>query len=101
MDIEEVLTASRSPWQKAYVERLNGSIRRECTDHFIVWNEGHLKKVLRGYFDYYNSDRTHLGIEKESPTGRQLAKQTSISDRLVELPRVGRVHHRYEWPETA
>ena len=48
MGIEEVLTAYRSPWQNAYVERLNGSIRRECTDHIIVWNERHLKRILRG-----------------------------------------------------
>jgi transposase InsO family protein len=99
MGIEEVMTAYRSPWQNASVDRLNGSIRRECTDHTIVWNERHLKKVLCGYFDYYNNDRTHLGIEKESPTGRQSDKQTSISDRLVELPRVGGLHHRYEWQE--
>jgi putative transposase len=52
MGIEEVLSAYPSPWQNAYIERLNGSIRRECTDHIIVWNERHLKKVLRGYFDY-------------------------------------------------
>jgi putative transposase len=99
--IEEVLIAYRSPWQNAYVERLNGSIRRECTDHIIVWNERHLKKVLRGYFDYYNNDRTHLGIKKESPTGRQITKQTSISDCLVELPKVGGLHHRYEWRAAA
>jgi transposase InsO family protein len=101
MGIEEVLTAYRSPWQNAYVERLNGSIRRECTDHIIVWNERHLKKILRGYFDYYNNDRTHLGIKKESPTDRQVTNQTSISDRLVELPKVGGLHHRYEWRAAA
>ena len=101
MGIEEVLTAYRSRWQNAYVERLNGSIRRECTDHIIVWNERHLKKVLREYIDYYNNDRTHLGIKKESPTGRQNTKQTSISDCLVELPKVGGLHHRYEWRTAA
>ena len=101
MEIEEVITAYRSPWQNAYVERLNGSIRRECTDHIIVWNERQLKKVLRGYFDYYNNDRTHLGIEQESPVGRQIEKQTSILNRLVELPKVGGLHHRYKWQEAA
>ena len=89
MGIKEVMTAYRSPWYNAYVERLNGSIRRECTDHIIVWNERHLTKFLHEYFDSYNNDRTHLGIEKESPTGRQLAKQTSVTDRLVELTRLG------------
>jgi len=66
-----------------------------------VWNERHLKSVLQEYFNYYNDDRTHLGINKESPTGRQVAKKTSISDCLVELPKVGGLHHRYEWRAVA
>jgi transposase InsO family protein len=97
MGIEEALTAHRSPWQNAYVERLNGSIRRECTDHILAWNEQHLKKSLKKYFDYYDDDRTHLGIEKETPNDRQVSKKKSLSDRLVELPRVGGLHHRYVW----
>ena len=101
LGIEEVLTAYRSPCQNAHVERLNGSIRRECTDHIIVLNERRLKKVLQEYFSYYNTDRTHLGIKKESPTGRQVTKQTSISDCIVGLPKVGGLHHRYEWREAA
>ena len=101
MGIEEVLTAYRSPWQNAYIERLNGSIRRECTDHIIVWNERHLKKVLRGYFDYYNNDRTHLGLVKGTPIDRQVSKRALKSDQLVEIPKVGGLHHRYEWREAA
>jgi transposase InsO family protein len=101
MGIEEVLTAYRSPWQNAYVERLNGSIRRECTDHIIVWNERHLKRILRGYFDYHNTDRTHLGLAKESPVKRPISKMASVTDQLLEMPRVGGLHHRYEWREAA
>ncbi|HIL99127.1 MAG: integrase core domain-containing protein [bacterium] len=101
MGIEEVVTAYRSPWQNAYFERLNGSIRRECTDHVIVWNEGHLKKVLRGYFDYYNNDRTHLGLVKQTPIDRQASKKSSGADQLVEIAKVGGLHHRYEWREAA
>ena len=56
MGIEEVMTAYRSPWQNAYVERLNGSIRRECLDHVVVWNERHLARILKSYFEYYNED---------------------------------------------
>ena len=101
MSIEEVMTAYRSPWQNAYVERLNGSIRRECTDHIIVWNERHLKMVLRGYFDYYNNDRTHLGLVKQTPVDRHVSKRASKSDHLVEIQKVGGLHHRYEWREAA
>ncbi|HIG39504.1 MAG TPA: integrase [Gammaproteobacteria bacterium] len=99
--IEEVLTAYHSPWQNAYVERLNGSIRRECTDHIIVWNERHLKRILRGYFDYHNNDRTHLGLAKETPVKRPVSKLVSVSNELLEMPRVGGLHHRYEWREAA
>ena len=96
MGIEEVLTAYRSPWQNAYVERLNGSIRRECTDHVIVFGENHLRELLRGYFAYYHEDRTHLGLDKETPMGRPVSNRASPSARLVELPRVGGLHHRNE-----
>ena len=95
------MTAYRSPWQNAYVEGLNGSIRRECIDHIIVWNERHLKKVLRGYFDYYNNDRTHLGLVKETPLNRQVSKSSLVTDQLVEVPKVGGLHHRYAWREAA
>jgi transposase InsO family protein len=101
MGIEEVLTAYRSPWQNAYVERLNGSIRRECTDHIIVFGENHLRRILREYFAYYHDDRTHLGLAKEAPVERPISNRKSVSAKLVELPRVGGLHHRYEWSEAA
>lgn len=82
MDIEEIPTAYRSPWQNPYVERLNGSIRRECTDHIIAWNKRHLTRTLRKYFDYYNNDRTHLGLDKETPIGRSISRRNSPSDRI-------------------
>jgi len=99
--IEEVVTSYRSPWQNAYAERLNGSIRRECTDHMIVFSENHLRRVLQSYFDYYNNDRTHLGLDKETPMERQISSRASPSAKLIELPRVSGLHHRYEWSEAA
>ena len=62
MGIIEVTTAPRSPWQSPFVERLIGSIRRDCLDHVIVLNERHLKRVLSSYFEYYHHDRTHYGL---------------------------------------
>jgi transposase InsO family protein len=70
MNIEEVLSAPRSPWQNAYAEHLIGSIRRECLDHIIVFDEHSLKRLLQSYFDYYHRSRTHLSLEKDSPTPR-------------------------------
>jgi putative transposase len=62
MGIREVLTAPQSPWQNAYVERLIGSIRRECLDQVIVLSEAGLRRVLKSYFDYYDRSRTHLAL---------------------------------------
>ena len=63
MGIEEVVIAPRSPWQNPYVERLIGSIRRECLDHVIVLHERHLRRLLTDYFHYYHRWRTHLALD--------------------------------------
>jgi putative transposase len=70
MAIEEVVTAPRSPWQNAYVERIIGSIRRECLNHVIVFDERHLRRVLSAYFDYHHRSRTHLSLDKDCPEPR-------------------------------
>jgi transposase InsO family protein len=62
MGITEVITARRSPWQNPYAERLIGSIRRECLDHVIIFNERHLRRVLSSYFQYHHDTRTHLSL---------------------------------------
>jgi len=93
MGIEEVLTAPQSPWQNPYAERLVGSIRRELTDHVVVVDERHLRRLLGEYAAYYAGDRTHLSLDKDAPDGRLVeAAQPST---VVELPRVGGLHHRY------
>jgi len=68
--IRDIVTTYRSPWQNGYCERVIGSIRREFLDHVIVLNENHLRKLLKEYFHYYNFQRTHLGLEKDSPESR-------------------------------
>lgn len=93
LGIKEVLTAARSPWQNPYVERLIGSIRRECLDHVIVLNEQHLRRILRSYFDYYHRSRCHLSLEGDAPEPR--AVQGPELGRVVELPELGGLHHRY------
>ena len=72
LGMEQVLTAPRSPWQNPFVERMIGSIRRECLDHVIVLDERHLKRILRKYVDYYHSCRTHLSLEKDAPEPRRV-----------------------------
>lgn len=93
MGIKEVLTAPHSPWQNPYVERLIGSIRRECLDHVIVLNEEHLRRILKDYFRYYHADRPHMSLESNSPTERQI--ELPATGGVVALPRLGGLHHRY------
>ena len=94
MAIREVLSAPRSPWQRAYVERVIGSIRRECLDHLIVFNEVSLRSTLRSYFHYYHKSRTHLSLAKDSPEARPI--QPVEMGPVVAVPQVGGLHHRYE-----
>ena len=94
MDIEEVLSTPRSPWQRAYVERVIGSIRRECLDHVIIFHERSLRRTLDSYFHYYHRSRTHLSLGKDSPEPRSI--QPPALGSVVALPQVGGLHHRYE-----
>ena len=93
MGVEEVKTAPRSPWQNPFAERLVGSIRRECLDHVIIFNERSLKRILHSYADYYHNFRTHLSLDKDAPATRQL--QPPEMGRVIEMPIVGGLHHRY------
>ena|SRR5215472_5468860 len=61
--MEKILIAPRAPWQNPFVERLIGTLRRECLDHVIVWNERSLRRMLRLFFDYYQRERNHQGLE--------------------------------------
>src|SRR3974377_462142 len=72
MGICEVLSAPRSPWQRAYIERVIGSVRRECLDHMIALHESSLRKILSSYFEYYHRSRTHLSLGKDSPEPRAI-----------------------------
>ena len=94
MGIKQVLSAPGSPWQRAYVERVIGTIRRECLDHMIVVNERCLYRHLKSFVDYYHRSRTHLALEKDSPEPRPI--QPPDAGRIISIPEVGGLHHRYE-----
>jgi len=95
--ITEKRTSYRSPWQNGVAERWVGSVRRELLDHVIVFNERHLRGLLREYVPYYNDDRTHLGIEKDAPRNRPVSLRPHAEARIVSGPRCSGMHHRYEW----
>jgi transposase InsO family protein len=94
LGIQEVLGAPRAPQQRAYVERVIGTIRRECLDHLIVFNEASLRRHLKSFLEYYHDTRTHLSLEKDTPGGRPV--ELPESGRVVAVPQVGGLHHRYE-----
>jgi len=94
MGVEEVLTAPRSPWQNPFVERVIGSLRRECLDHVIVWNERALRRHLQEYLAYYHEWRTHLSLDQDAPVPRAVQPPTGGSIRQV--PHLGGLHHHYE-----
>jgi transposase InsO family protein len=93
LNLHEAVIAPRSPWQNAYAERVIGSIRRDCLDHVIVIGERHLRAILSKYVDHYNRTRTHLSLTKDAPEHRSM--QQPSQGRVVEIPRVGGLHHEY------
>jgi transposase InsO family protein len=94
LEIEEVLTAPRSPWQNPYVERLIGTIRRECLDHVIVLSESHLRRILADYLRYYHRWRTHRSLDMDAPDRRPVQRREL--GHVVEMPEIGGLHHHYE-----
>jgi transposase InsO family protein len=94
MRIEEVLTAPRSPWRNAYVERFIRSVRRECFDHVIVFRATGLQRLMKLYCIYYEQSRTHLSLNKDAPIPRPI--DAPGEGRVIAIPQVGALHHRYE-----
>ncbi len=94
MGIEDCTTAPRSPWQNGFVERVIGSLRRECLDHVIIKNEKHLRRILESYMAYYNRSRTHLSLNTDPPVSRMVS--TGLPGCIIAFPEVGGLHHRYE-----
>ncbi len=99
--IKPVRTSWRSPWQNGVVERWIGSCRRELLDHVTIFNDRHALRLLREYIAYYNDDRCHYWLCKDAPISRPVQQRPSKTARVVAIPRVGGLHHRYEWREAA
>jgi putative transposase len=93
MQIEEVVTAPHSPWQNPYVERVIGTIWRECLDHVIILSEAHLRRVMNDYCGYYNDSRPHESLEKDAPIPRVI--ESGKKGPIISIPKVGGLHHRY------
>jgi putative transposase len=84
----------RSPWQNPFVERLIGTLRRECLDHVIVWNERSLRRTLKSFMAYYHEWRPHLSLEKDAPIPR--AAQPPSCRAIIQVPHLDGLHHHYQ-----
>ena len=91
MAIRDKPIAPVSPWQNGHVERLIGTIRRECLDHMIVLGEAHLRRILGKYVTYYNESRIHHSLNKDAPFPRAIEYLGAITSRPV----LGGLHHQY------
>jgi putative transposase len=100
-DLMPLRTSIRSPWQNGVAERWVGSVRRELLDEVIPLNEFHLRRLGREYLAYYHQDRTHVGLDKNTPGKRVVEARSSPQSRVVSKPRLGGLHHRYRWLEAA
>ena len=94
LDIAEVLSAPRSPWQSPYVERLIGSIRRECLDNVVVLHRRQLHRLLTAYFEHYHRWRCHQALDMDCPEPRPI--QSPAQGRVVEVPEAGGLYRHYE-----
>jgi transposase InsO family protein len=91
MGIRDKPTASASPWQNGFAERLIGSIRRECVDHLVALGEAHLRRILRAYARYYNDIGMHRSLDKDAPVSRPVQRAGIISSHAI----LGGFHHHY------
>jgi transposase InsO family protein len=91
MGIRDKPIAPAAPWQNGFAERLIGSIRRECMDHFVVLGEAHLRRILRAYARYYNNIRTHRSLDKDAPVSRPVQPTGAIRSQAI----LGGLHHHY------
>jgi len=93
--IQPKRTSFQSPWQNGIAERFVGNCRRDLLGHVLVVNKRHLKRLMKAYISYYHEDRTHLGLGKETPAGRKAEENPAPDCRVVSIPRLGGLHHRY------
>lgn len=94
--VEPKRTSFQSPWQNGVAERFVGSCRRDLLDHVIVLNERHVKRLMNEYVSYYHDDRTHLGLGEQTPMERKVSEGTRASGKVISMPRLGGLHHRYD-----
>ncbi len=97
LGVKPKVTSYKSPWQNGICERWILSVRREILNHVIVFNEDHLHRLMKEYVDYYNKDRCHLSLERDSPFGRKVDNKPSMDAKVKSLSKLGGLQHKYIW----
>ncbi len=101
MDIKPKVISYKSPWQNGVSERWVKSVRDELLNHVIIFNERHLRRLIKNYVKYYNNDRCHLTLDRDSPNHREVQHRTSVTDEVIALPRLNGLAHKYVWRDAA
>lgn len=101
LGLKSVQTAFRAPWQNGICERWIGSLRRELLDHVVIFNERHARRLVGEYVKYHQIDRCHLSLAKDAPEQRPVQQRPPGDAQVIAFPRVGGIHHRYEWKQAA
>ena len=99
--IKALRTARKSPWQNGFAERWFRSARQELLRHVIVLSKKHLHRLLEEYVEYYNDERTHYSLGKDTPMKRPILYRASDDDTVIALPRLSGLHHKYIWKKAA
>ena len=101
MNIKPKLISYQAPWQNGVAERWILSARDDLLNHIIVLSEEHLRRLLREYVKFYNNDRSHLTLERNTPKGRAVQQKPSEAAKVISISRLGGLQHKYEWQEAA
>jgi hypothetical protein len=99
--VKPTRTSFASPWQNGIAERWVESCRRDLLDYLIILNEHHLRRLMHDYISYYHTDRIHDSLGKDTPAMRPVSHRPQPSATLVSFPRIGGLHHRYDWQQAA
>jgi len=96
LGVTPIRIAVRSPWQNGVAERFVGNCRRDLLDHVIALNDRHLKRLMSEYVHYYHDDRTHPGLDKETPATRTATARANANSKVIATSRMGGLQHRYD-----
>jgi transposase InsO family protein len=101
MGIKPKVISYKCPWQNGVAERYVLSVRNDMLNQMIIFNDEHLRDLMKQYFKYYNNERCHLAVGRDSPNGRKIQNKPFKSAKIISSPRIGGLHHVYKWDKAA